>query len=547
MWKKSKLNPLGNDGTMKTTGGPLGCTAAWKEASGNWTTTIQSNKLDPSGTTGLKTSFFTSHNYINWSFAGDLECPVCDKLVTPCSDFYPATCTDPDCTNPNTPGAKWIFGINTANPRAGGMIKGTFDRSTLKLTPDKPDWAEAVLSGDRAAASHYAYDYGTGVFPKTYAASDGRRISWRWIGGAGAPVPGSNATFPWTGMQTIPNLITAAAPDDVTAGMLANPVPELEALRASPPLASLTAQPVGQAGGVVLSKVISRHYDLVVTFAGLAALTAAQKQALSLEVDVFHPLKTAPGPWSKPFTVRWSGMGTNPDGERSKDANHPAAQPAPHCLSRQRGCFGNNTDIESKDLFDMPLPASTTDEQGIAACTAACAKRPEDCGAWVFVSSRGNMTGPRCALKGLDYCPPIAHANTISDSMPNVDTNKSCAPHPHPPSPPAPPSPPLPPGWVEGSVNGGPLALRATQDTLQFRVLVDGSVVESFWDGGRARTTSRTSNPFPPPRATQELGLRVSATVSGSASNAITADIDAWEMSNMWVEPTELEEHLQLL
>ena len=37
----------------------------------------------------------------------------------------------------------------------------------------------------------------------------GRRISWRWIGGSGE-------SKNWTGMQTIPNLITPSAPDDVT-------------------------------------------------------------------------------------------------------------------------------------------------------------------------------------------------------------------------------------------------------------------------------------------------------------------------------------------
>ena len=159
VWKKSSLNPLGNDGTLGTTGGPLGCTGAWREASDNWTTTIQSNKH---GGTGLKTAFFTSHDFIRWSFVGLLDCPVCDKLVTPCSDFYPI----PDGTThsgPATPatGTRWIFGINTVRPiNAGGMITGTFDRQTLQFTPDNPTWAAAVVGGDREAAMHYAYDYG---------------------------------------------------------------------------------------------------------------------------------------------------------------------------------------------------------------------------------------------------------------------------------------------------------------------------------------------------------------------------------------------------
>jgi hypothetical protein len=168
LWKKSPLNPLGNDATMGTTGGPLGCTAAWKEPSGNWTTTIQSNKH---GGTGLKTAFFTSHNFIDWSWVGNLDCPVCDKLVTPCSDFYPVTCASPDCADPPS-GNRWIFGVNTMGRiRAGGMITGTFDRTTLKLTPDNPQWAAEVLADPEmktdAAELHYAYDYGVGLFPKT--------------------------------------------------------------------------------------------------------------------------------------------------------------------------------------------------------------------------------------------------------------------------------------------------------------------------------------------------------------------------------------------
>ena len=61
---------------------------------------------------------------------------------------------------------------------------GTFDRTTLKLTPDNPQWAAEVLADPKpktaAAALHYAYDYGVGRFPKTYVSEDGRRISWRW-------------------------------------------------------------------------------------------------------------------------------------------------------------------------------------------------------------------------------------------------------------------------------------------------------------------------------------------------------------------------------
>ena len=84
-----------------------------------------------------------------------------------------------------------------------------------------------------------------------------------------------------------------------------------------------------------------------------------------------------------------------------------------------------------------------------AAGTAACAKDPTTCAAWVYVSDRGAMKGPRCALKGKNFCPPVAHANTISGAMPGEDTTAHCG------SPPPTPPSPLPPGWVGGKINGG--------------------------------------------------------------------------------------------
>ena len=68
------------------------------------------------------------------------------------------------------------------------MITGTFDRKTLTLTPDKPDWE----------APHFAYDYGEYLFPKSYLSEDGRRIVFAWLNfqspnkswsGAGLDVP----------------------------------------------------------------------------------------------------------------------------------------------------------------------------------------------------------------------------------------------------------------------------------------------------------------------------------------------------------------------
>ena len=395
VWRKSPLNPLGNDDTYNTTGGPLGCTGAWKEASGNWTTTIQSNRLEPGA--GLKTAFFTSADFIHWTWIGDLDCPVCDKLTTPCCDFFPVSCADPSCANPPS-GDHWVFGVNShGSEMAGGVILGTFNRSTLAFTPDNAEWAAAVLAGDTLARRHYAYDYGVGWFPKTYVADDGRRIVWRWIDGPGSATPST-----WFGMQSVPVVLSPAAADDVTNAMLANPVAELALLRLYPPLANLTGQSVGVGGGggggLSLNVSTTRHFDAVVTFRGLAALTDAEKAQLALLVVVFAPLAPSPG-WSG-SNVTWGGV--------------------------------------------------------------------------------------------------------------------------------SPPTPPLPAGWIAGAVNGGPLALRSGQDALEFRILVDGSVVEVFWDGGRARCAMRSF----PPLGLEQLGLRIAA----SAAN-VTADIAVFEMGNAWLEP----------
>ena len=67
-------------------------------------------------------------------------------------------------------------------------------------------------------------------------------------------------------------------------------------------------------------------------------------------------------------------------------------------------------------------------------------------------------------------------------------------------------------------------------------MLVDGSVVEAYWDGGRARVTSRT---YPPARAAQDLGLKVSASSGAADVAGLTADILVFEMASAWLEPIE--------
>ena len=81
---------------------------------------------------------------------------------------------------------------------------------------------------------------------------------------------------------------------------------------------------------------------------------------------------------------------------------------------------------------------------------------------------------------------------------------------------------------MNGTVGGGPLALRTSQDSLTVRVLVDASVVEAFWDGGRARYTAHAS-------ADPEGGTGVTVGAGEIDDGVVSVDIDVHEMSSMWL------------
>lgn len=376
------------------------------------------------------------------------------------------------------------------------------------LTPDRPHVATNV------------YGYGNGGCPKTYVSQDGRRISYKWIiNMKGKGCNGTAGPLPqcwWWGMQSVPTVLSPAAPDDITNTMVANPVAELAALRVQPPLANMHAVNISSGGGkrgVIVPGVSGRsHYDALVTFKGLSTLSHAELEALTLQIHVFAP-ETPPG----------STNATGGDNDDPDDPSPIQSWQGPKAAAAAGGGGGggsappyqNNTDIQSADLRGFNLPNGTTDEEGIAACTAGCLNTT-GCAAWVYCTVRFGSP-PRCALKGESFACPIAHANTIAGTLPG----HKCGDHPHPP-----PGPP-PPGWVEGEINGGPLALRTASDSLEARVLVDGSVIESYWDGGRARYTARS---YPPPNGSH--GLWVSA-----SNGKVTADIMVYEMGNAWLAP----------
>lgn len=259
-WKKNPSNPLMRHEQPRWDSA-LGCTSAWREASGNWTTTIE---IDVPMPLHCKMTFWTSENYINWTYVGNLSGlpSAFENGLQACSDFYPA---------PGGPANRFVFGDNR-----GGAITGTFDRAALRFTADRPQLAD----GDNRRL--YSYEYGGFAYPKHYQASDGRHIIYGWLGYS--TVSGPAAT--WKGMQSLPRVITAApAADDPTTALLLNPPVELAALRRQRLVSergmALTAAPVALRG------VQGCHLDAVVTFRGLAkalAATPPPNQALTFTV-----------------------------------------------------------------------------------------------------------------------------------------------------------------------------------------------------------------------------------------------------------------------
>jgi hypothetical protein len=106
-------------------------------------------------------------------------------------------------------------------------------------------------------------------------------------------------------MLSLPAVLSAAAPDDVTNTMLANPVAELAVLRRHPPLTRLPALRNLSGGGAVVAPALTRHYDAVVTFRGLGLLSSAEKALLSLGVHVFAPANGS----EALATQGWQGQG----------------------------------------------------------------------------------------------------------------------------------------------------------------------------------------------------------------------------------------------
>eukprot|EP00937_MAST-01D_sp_MAST-1D-sp2_P007582 g7582.t1 len=461
VWRKSTANPLPRQRWAPHTTGPLGCTASWRGGSGgDWTTTIQSTDAPapapaaPAATGGpMRTTFWQSADFLNWTYLGNLRCPACDQCVQSCSDFFrlPSGAGGASGSGGGGGNDTWVFGINTGGCglRGGGGVPGAFDRAALSLSPSGPRalWAAAVANGTLASARHFAYDFGPTLFNKHYATADGRRVWWAWLNIDAASAGGSGG---WTGMQTLPRVLSTAPPDDASTALVLQPAAELAALREPTPLFRARGLPAGAAAAALrASNASSRHFDFVVTFRGLGALTAAQLAGARFAVTAFEPATvatswvvdelgaggvgaagagwlagtlSAPG-GSGPLAVRagqddleFRVLGDGSVVEAFVDGGRARATSAALGSATAAGLGvgvtaaggpgpapGDGMDVPSPDIMPtVHLAANTTDAAGRAACAALCA-RTAACGAWVFVSAASAAPGgPRCAVKGRD-------------------------------------------------------------------------------------------------------------------------------------------------
>ena len=267
VWKKDPRNPMMQH--MAPRAGTLGCTNGWQEPAlpppsvagaaapqdtitggGNWTTTIE---LDGGCYGACAVTFWTSSNYVNWTYIGNLSGlpPAFADGIQDCSDFYPAP-------GPPAGGSdRWIFGDNR-----GGAITGTFDRARLHFRPDRPQ-----LNAGPTDRRLYAYEYGAFGYPRSYEAADGRQIIWGWLDFGIEPF--ANAS--WWGLHSVPRVLTAATEDDPTTALLMNPVAELTALRRGAALLSVSGLAINASTTTLIEGgAVGRHFDAVVTFHGLA-------------------------------------------------------------------------------------------------------------------------------------------------------------------------------------------------------------------------------------------------------------------------------------
>ena len=329
-------------------------------------------------------------------------------------------------------------------------------------------------------------------------AEDGRVLLVGWVAGGNDP-PTHAAGCPTIGGIKVCGVQAESAVrvlswEASTQRLLANPPVEMAGLR--------------NATLCNISSVALKNGSAVVVL----PLPEGTGAAVDVEIEVsLPPAASAPG---FSFGVRVFASRQPYDDDRMT-----MEQPPPSRILNGTNFRGGNVGIH-------PLPAGTPDAAGHTACDELCGAR-SDCTAWVLVKAgKSGPTGkqPECALKGRSYCVnALSHPCTGCEDEGGKAGQCYCdagiKPGITPPAPGkcggSPQPPPPPPASDEGvavviqvsaaAKNGsrlcsvvvagrrcGTFPLLAGESSMAVRVLVDRSIAEFFFAGGRAVYTARS-------------------------------------------------------
>eukprot|EP01043_Picozoa_sp_COSAG02_P000263 COSAG02_NODE_5_length_66751_cov_63.939148_9_plen_672_part_00 len=391
------------------------------------------------------------------------------------------------------------------------------------------------------ATAHFQLDHGQLAWTAGGLADDGRVLLVGWVAGGNDP-PTHAAGCPTVGGIKVCGVQTESAVrvlswEAGTQQLLAYPPAEMAGLRN----ATLCNQ-----SAVVLRQ---RHGSAAAHMLPFPEGTGA---AIDLEIEVALPAVSAPG---FSFGVRVFAT------RRPRDDEIIMTTSQPRVL--------NGTNFRGGNVGFQPLPAATSDPAGHLICSKLC-EAWSNCSAWVLVKAGESIgRGAGCALKGQSYCVnapshPCDGCEDEGGMAGRCYCDAGIKPGFTPPAPgkcggPKPSGPALPPNSSDDGVgvvvqvsaatqNGsrlcslivnkqvrGTFLVLAGELSMAVRVLVDRSIAEFFFAGGRAVYTARSY----PEVGADGAELFVPSVVGAGdevQSDVVVVKAVAWEMGCGWVD-----------
>ena len=456
-WSKPAFNPIVNNTQRDPS-------SAWQTAAGEWRLTNFEGKI------------YSSMDFVTWAAAdGGAEL----FAQAECPDFFPVprACDGNGCAGPAPPGSVSPTHVHKeSSSQQDWYTLGVYTDGAIGSTgnwtdiPGVPHLQPLDYSTGGTGMHYYA---SKSFYDPAGDAGAGRRIYWGW------------ALVPPQSTQTLPrDTRWNAALQRLTFA----PLPELAALRASPPLFS--------GAGVALAANETLWLGDWAAGAGnqseLAAVFAlpASGPSLTFGLAVLVGAAAAGGNVSTPITFGFDPVAF------TLNVTVGGTPPKPENLTY----YMPGIDLPGGDYNVTDV--SYTDPH---ICQAACTADGEKCQAWTYVT-RPPLVGS-CCLKGTVDAPDAAATCTSGSKQPN----------PHP---------------TGGSGAFAVIPLLPGDTELDVRVYTDNTFIEVFVMQGRAAFT---------------YGINVGAESAAAgmnlfASAPITASrVDAWHMNSIWVDvPTVL-------